>query len=135
MAFGLGCDYIARFEGMAQGIQWSNINRAARPNDNFNFLNCLIMMLADSVIYLLLTLYIENVFPGKAYACGTSNEPEDLHRFSVQVSMAFHNHGTIRSRKPIGSVSMRKRFANAPRKWNEIKAMILSRVSRLLANA
>jgi hypothetical protein len=51
---------------MAQGVQWSNINRGAKPNDNFNFLNCMIMMLADSVIYMLLTLYIENVFPGKS---------------------------------------------------------------------
>ena len=50
---------------MAIGVQWSNINRGARPNDNFTFLNCIIMMLIDSVIYLLLTIYIENVFPGE----------------------------------------------------------------------
>jgi hypothetical protein len=50
---------------MVQGIQWSNINKGAQPNDNFSFLNCIIMMLVDSVIYILLTLYIENVFPGK----------------------------------------------------------------------
>jgi len=49
---------------MAQGIQWSNINKGAQPNDNFTFLNCIIMMLVDSVIYMLLTCYIENVFPG-----------------------------------------------------------------------
>ncbi len=49
---------------MAQGIQWSNINKGAQPNDNFTFLYCLIMMIVDSVIYMLLTLYIENVFPG-----------------------------------------------------------------------
>ncbi|CAF0854184.1 unnamed protein product [Adineta ricciae] len=65
VAFGLSCDYIARFEGMTQGIQWSNINKGAKPNDNFTFLYCLIMMLVDSVIYMLLTVYIENVFPGE----------------------------------------------------------------------
>ncbi|UJR30912.1 hypothetical protein I4U23_018422 [Adineta vaga] len=65
VAFGLGCDYIARFEGMTQGIQWSNINKGAKPNDNFTFLYCLIMMLVDSIIYMLLTVYIENVFPGE----------------------------------------------------------------------
>lgn len=64
VAFGLGCDYIARFEGMAQGIQWSNIDKGARPNDNFSFLNCIIMMFIDSIIYMILTVYIENVFPG-----------------------------------------------------------------------
>jgi len=50
---------------MTQGIQWLNINKGAQPNDNFSFLNCMIMMLIDSGIYMLLTLYIENVFPGK----------------------------------------------------------------------
>lgn len=52
---------------MTKGIQWSNINTGTRPNDNFTFLSCLIMMLADSVIYMLLTIYIENVFPGKDF--------------------------------------------------------------------
>jgi ATP-binding cassette, subfamily A (ABC1), member 1 len=65
VAFGLGCDYIARFEGMGKGIQWSNINQGAKPNDNYTFLNCLIMMLIDTIIYMLLTIYIENVFPGR----------------------------------------------------------------------
>lgn len=65
VAFSLGCDYVARFEGMAKGVQWSNINKGAKPNDNFTFLYCMIMMLADSVIYMILTLYIENVFPGE----------------------------------------------------------------------
>ncbi|CAF1162270.1 unnamed protein product [Adineta steineri] len=65
VAFGVGCDYIARFEGMVEGIQWSNINRGVKPNDNFTFLYCIIMMLIDSVIYMLLTIYIENVFPGE----------------------------------------------------------------------
>jgi len=49
---------------MSQGIQWFNINKGAKPNDNFTFLNCMIMMLVDSVIYMLLTIYIENIFPG-----------------------------------------------------------------------
>jgi hypothetical protein len=49
---------------MAQGLQWSNIKKGAQPNDNFTFLYCIIMMLIDSIIYMVLTLYIENVFPG-----------------------------------------------------------------------
>ncbi|CAF3444208.1 unnamed protein product [Rotaria sp. Silwood1] len=65
VAFGIGCDYIARYEGMAQGIQWNNIHKGAKPNDNFTFLYCMIMMLVDSILYMLLTVYIENVFPGE----------------------------------------------------------------------
>jgi hypothetical protein len=49
---------------MQQGVQWSNIYQGAQPNDNFTFLYCIIMMLVDSVIYILLTIYIENIFPG-----------------------------------------------------------------------
>ena len=49
---------------MTQGIQWFNINVGAKPNDNFTFLYCMIMMLVDSIIYMILTIYIENVFPG-----------------------------------------------------------------------
>ncbi|CAF2630332.1 unnamed protein product [Rotaria sp. Silwood2] len=65
VSFGIGCDYIARFEGMARGIQWNNINKGAKPNDNFTFLYCMIMMLVDSILYMILTVYIENIFPGE----------------------------------------------------------------------
>lgn len=66
VAFGLGCDYIARFEGMARGIQWSNINKVVKPNDNYTFTYCLVMMVFDAIFYFVLTIYIENVFPGTA---------------------------------------------------------------------
>ena len=49
---------------MGRGIQWYNISQGARPNDNFTFLYCMIMMVADSVIYIILTVYIGNVYPG-----------------------------------------------------------------------
>lgn len=60
----MGCDYIARFEGMAKGIQWYNLNEGVKPNDNFTLLNCIIMMFIDAVIYMVLTVYIENIYPG-----------------------------------------------------------------------
>ncbi|CAF4578630.1 unnamed protein product [Rotaria socialis] len=65
VSFGLGCNYIARLEGMAQGIQWFNLNKRMTPNDNFTVLYCIIMMFIDSIIYMLLAIYIENVFPGE----------------------------------------------------------------------
>lgn len=49
---------------MAKGIQWSNINQGAKPNDNFTLLDCIIMMIVDTILYMFLTVYIENVFPG-----------------------------------------------------------------------
>ncbi|CAF4812689.1 unnamed protein product, partial [Rotaria magnacalcarata] len=50
---------------MAQGIQWFNLNKSMKPNDNFTVLYCIIMMFADSIIYMLFTVYIENLFPGE----------------------------------------------------------------------
>ncbi|CAF1005228.1 unnamed protein product, partial [Didymodactylos carnosus] len=65
VAFGVGCDYIAKWEERARGIQWDNINKGTQPSDDFSFLYCMIMMLIDSVIYMFFTWYIENVFPGE----------------------------------------------------------------------
>ena len=64
---------------MTQGIQWSNIQKGSQPNDTFSFLYCIIMMLVDSVIYMLLTLYIENVFPGK----------KERKKGKIEISMRF----------------------------------------------
>ena len=55
---------------MGTGIQWFNINTSVQSNDNFTFLSCIIMMLIDSIVYMLLTVYIENVFPGKKKLMG-----------------------------------------------------------------
>jgi hypothetical protein len=110
VSFGLGCDYLARFEGMGEGIQWHNIHRGAKPNDNFSFLSCMIMMLVDALIYLLLTLYIENVFPGE-WMMSQRREDRTL---QFQGNMVSHNRGIIHSREPTGSVTMPRRFVSVP---------------------
>lgn len=48
-----------------EGIQWANLNRGVSPDDDFTFGDVLVMLTVDSVIYLLLALYIEAVFPGE----------------------------------------------------------------------
>lgn len=69
VAFGFGCSYIARYEEQAIGIQWSNLADTPIVDDEYSLLYCIIMMLVDSVIYGLITWYIEAVFPGKLYMC------------------------------------------------------------------
>ncbi|KAJ8306231.1 hypothetical protein KUTeg_016776 [Tegillarca granosa] len=64
VAFGFGCTYIARFEEQAVGIQWENIASSPMVDDHFNMFYCIVMMLVDTVIYAVLTWYIEAVFPG-----------------------------------------------------------------------
>ena len=67
IAFGFGCAYIARYEEQAIGSQWKNIGESPVPNDTFNLESCIWMMLVDTAIYLILTWYIEAVFPGESF--------------------------------------------------------------------
>ena len=47
-------------------MQWSNIHVSPVENDEYNLLMVLLMMLFDTLLYGVLTWYIENVHPGKA---------------------------------------------------------------------
>src|SRR5699024_10531666 len=60
----LGCMLISVHESQHIGVQWSNLFEATSPDDNFAFFYVLLMFVIDSTIYLLLAIYIENVFPG-----------------------------------------------------------------------
>lgn len=65
VAFGLGCQYISRYEEQAVGMQWSNIAHSPNVQDDFTILHCMLMMFLDGIIYWILTWYIEGVWPGK----------------------------------------------------------------------
>ncbi|CAB1345207.1 unnamed protein product, partial [Coregonus sp. 'balchen'] len=88
VAFGYGCENLAKYEEQGIGIQWSNIAQSPEDGDRYSFIVSIIMMLVDALIYWLLTWYIENVFPGQygiakpwyfpftaSYWCGTSPAP------------------------------------------------------------
>ncbi|CAD5112216.1 DgyrCDS1449 [Dimorphilus gyrociliatus] len=64
VSFGFGCSYIARYEEIGEGLQWSNVGKSPLPDDNFSAATSMLMMLVDSCIYFLITWYIEAVFPG-----------------------------------------------------------------------
>ncbi|XP_062240484.1 phospholipid-transporting ATPase ABCA1-like [Platichthys flesus] len=65
VAFGFGCENFAKYEEQGIGIQWSNMNTSPEEGERYTFLLSIIMMLVDSLIYWILTWYIENVFPGQ----------------------------------------------------------------------
>ncbi|XP_075999903.1 phospholipid-transporting ATPase ABCA1 [Genypterus blacodes] len=65
VAFGYGCENFSKYEEQGIGIQWSNINQSPEEGERYTFMVSIRMMLLDSFIYLLLTLYIERVFPGQ----------------------------------------------------------------------
>lgn len=65
-AFGIGSAYIARWEQMGEGLQWSNIDKIAGANDaeDISVQMIFIWMVIDSIIYFLIGWYFGNVIPG-----------------------------------------------------------------------
>ena len=61
---GYGFSYFAQYEEQAIGAQWSNIGTSPIPDDTFSLEACISMMFLDTIIYFILTWYIEAVFPG-----------------------------------------------------------------------
>ena len=64
VAFSFGCSYIAKYEQQGEGIQWSNLAVSPTPGDGFNMGVCMAMMLVDSLLYWIITWYMETAFPG-----------------------------------------------------------------------
>ncbi|XP_071796832.1 phospholipid-transporting ATPase ABCA3-like [Asterias amurensis] len=60
----MGAYLIGLFEGTGEGVQWSNLNRPVSIDDNFTFLDILLMFVVDIVWYLVFMWYVEAVFPG-----------------------------------------------------------------------
>ncbi|XP_062592616.1 phospholipid-transporting ATPase ABCA1-like [Saccostrea cucullata] len=91
IAFGFGCFKISQFEQQAVGVQWHNIWDSPMTGDDFSMMHIIIMMFVDTVLYGLLTWYIEAVFPGeygiprpwyffvlKSYWCGNQTKEGNL---------------------------------------------------------
>ncbi|KAK7870569.1 hypothetical protein R5R35_009078 [Gryllus longicercus] len=85
-----GFQLIVMFEGTGEGLRWDNVWQPATQDDNLTMGHILVMLLLDSLLYLVVTLYVEAVFPGsygvpkpwyfplqKSYWCGTKPRPAD----------------------------------------------------------
>ncbi|KAL5247524.1 hypothetical protein ACHWQZ_G019415 [Mnemiopsis leidyi] len=64
-AFGMGMEYTVRFEEQGVGLQWHTLTQGVFPTDEYNMMRCFAALLGDAIIYFLLALYIEGVFPGR----------------------------------------------------------------------
>ena len=60
--YSLSLTNLAQYESSLIGLQWSNINDEYQ---DFAFSTCIGMLLFDSVLYILLTLYLDKVFPSR----------------------------------------------------------------------
>ena len=46
------------------GAKWTNFADTATVDDNYTLLNAMLMLLLDALLHLLVTWYIDNVWPG-----------------------------------------------------------------------
>ncbi|XP_063704504.1 phospholipid-transporting ATPase ABCA3-like [Culicoides brevitarsis] len=60
----IGFQIMMRHEGTSDGIQWSNLFSPVSQDDDFTVGNTLLMLIVDSVLYLLIALYVEKIKPG-----------------------------------------------------------------------
>lgn len=68
VAFGFGCEYFALFEEQGVGIQWRNLVSSPLGADDFSLRTTIGLMYLDSILYGVLTWYLEAVFPGNTTA-------------------------------------------------------------------
>lgn len=62
---GIGSLIMSMWESEHVGLQWWNLFVAASPDDDLAFFHVLLMFLVNSIVYFLIALYIQNVFPGE----------------------------------------------------------------------
>ncbi|XP_061181930.1 phospholipid-transporting ATPase ABCA3-like isoform X1 [Saccostrea echinata] len=125
IAMSYGGQVIGMFEGTGAGIQWSTLDQGVSVDDSFAMLHIMIMLLVDTVLYMMLTLYIEGVFPGeygaplkwyfpftKSYWCGTtaSDDVPDDKRISIGQNPDFFEADPVGIRAGIQIRNLRKVF-------------------------
>ncbi|XP_052859969.1 phospholipid-transporting ATPase ABCA3-like [Anopheles cruzii] len=63
-AMSFGFMLMMRHEGTATGLRWSNLFDPVSVDDDFSVGHTMVMLLVDALIYLVIALYVEKVFPG-----------------------------------------------------------------------
>uniref|UniRef100_A0A8C9PSB4 ABC transporter domain-containing protein n=1 Tax=Spermophilus dauricus TaxID=99837 RepID=A0A8C9PSB4_SPEDA len=62
VAMAMGVHFMSMFEAKGTGIQWKNMGSI---HGEFSFIQVMLMLLLDSLLYCVITWYVESVFPGK----------------------------------------------------------------------
>ena len=47
------------------GLQWSNLSKPLNVDDNFSMAIVFVMLIFDSLLYLFIMFYVDNVWPGE----------------------------------------------------------------------
>ncbi|XP_048758710.2 phospholipid-transporting ATPase ABCA3-like isoform X2 [Ostrea edulis] len=125
IAMSYGGQVIGMFEGTGAGVQWSTIDQGASVDDNFAMLHIIVMLLVDTVLYMMITVYIEGVFPGeygtplkwyfpftKSYWCGTAatDDVPDDKRISIGQNPDFFETDPVGIRPGVQIRNLKKVF-------------------------
>ncbi|XP_046522805.1 phospholipid-transporting ATPase ABCA3 isoform X3 [Equus quagga] len=65
VAMAMGAQLIGKFEAKGTGVQWRDLLSPVNVDDDFSFGQVLGMLLLDSILYGLVTWYVEAVLPGQ----------------------------------------------------------------------
>eukprot|EP00039_Didymoeca_costata_P006116 m.87594 g.87594 ORF g.87594 m.87594 type:complete len:1794 (+) comp13118_c0_seq1:164-5545(+) len=64
-ALALGAKIISIREGTGEGVNWGNVDTRLADDDSFTFATVLWMLVVDTLLYMTLAWYIENINPGQ----------------------------------------------------------------------
>lgn len=121
MAFGFVL--ILRYEGTGEGVQWSNLFQPHSVDTALSVGLVMVMLLVASVIYLVIALYVEQIFPGdygvpkpwyfpvsRTFWCGVQQWYEDDKKTTNHDD--FEDTSQITERAGVQLRGLRKVFAN-----------------------
>ncbi|CAD5111485.1 DgyrCDS794 [Dimorphilus gyrociliatus] len=60
-----GCNVIGVYEGTGEGVQWNNIGKLATEDENFKMSDVFLILLIDTILYGIITWYVDNIHPGE----------------------------------------------------------------------
>ncbi|GFS11780.1 ATP-binding cassette transporter sub-family A, partial [Elysia marginata] len=64
-AMALGSNVIGIYEGTGEGAKWNNFHKPGVVDDNLSLLECMLLLLFDSLIHCIIAWYLDNVRPGE----------------------------------------------------------------------
>ncbi|GFS11819.1 ATP-binding cassette sub-family A member 3 [Elysia marginata] len=64
-AMAMGAHVIGIYEGTGEGAKWNNFHKPGVVDDNLSLLECMLLLLFDSLIHCIIAWYLDNVRPGE----------------------------------------------------------------------
>ncbi|GAB0097260.1 ATP-binding cassette sub-family A member 3 [Sergentomyia squamirostris] len=123
-AMSFGFLLMMKHEGTMEGLHWGNLFTPVTIDDTFTVGHTMIMLMVSAIIYLIIALYVEKVFPGefgvpekwyfpftRKFWCGLS-EYHGVEDFATVQNSKFFEPNPVRKNAGIQVKGLRKMFSN-----------------------